>query len=132
MCDRESIACKRPAAVDEPLGRRLFLSTAAGAAVALLISRPVRADAPAGAPRERSLSFFNTHTGESVSAVYWADGTYRDEGLAALSRALRDHRTGGVHEIDPRLFDLLHALRGDLHARAPFHVISCYRSPATN
>src|SRR5229473_5396497 len=74
--------------------------------------------------RERALSFFNTHTGESVSAVYWADGVYRDEGLGALNRVLRDHRTGAVHAIDTRLLDLLHTLRGDLGARAPFHVIS--------
>lgn len=123
----------RNPAVPDPSSRRAFLSAAAGAAASLLIGRSARADAPAGAVRaERSLSFFNTHTGESVSAVYWADGAYRDEGLTTLSRVLRDHRTGGVHEIDPRLFDLLHALRGDLRARAPFHVISCYRSPATN
>jgi uncharacterized protein YcbK (DUF882 family) len=125
MSDRDPV-------VTDPTGRRLFLSTAAGAAVALLAGRPSAADAPYSAGRERSLSFLNTHTGESVSAVYWADGAYRDEGLTALDRVLRDHRTGAIHAIDTRLFDLLHALRGDLRTRSPYHVISCYRSPATN
>ena len=122
----------RDRARPDPSGRRLFLSAAAGAAVSLLVGRPSAADAPYTAVRERSLSFFNTHTGESVSNVYWADGAYREEALAAFQRVLRDHRTGGLHAIDTRLFDLLHALRGDLGTRAPFHVISCYRSPATN
>ena len=122
----------RDSAVPEPPGRRLFLSAAAGAAVSLLVGRPSAADAPFTARRERALSFFNTHTGESVSAVYWADGVYREEALATFNRVLRDHRTGGLHAVDTRLLDLLHALRGDLGTRAPFHVISCYRSPATN
>jgi len=119
--------------VHDPSSRRRFLAAAGTAAAALLLPRPSAADAPyTAAARDRSLSFFNTHTGESLTAVYWADGAYREEGLAALSRVLRDHRTGGVHAIDPRLFDLLHALRADLGTRSPFHVISCYRSPATN
>lgn len=114
--------------------RRRFLSTAAGAAAALLAGhRTGWTDAPAPASAgERALSFFNTHTGENVTAVYWCDGAYRSEALAQLNRVLRDHRTGAVRDIDCRLFDLLHTLRADLGTRAPFHVISCYRSPRTN
>jgi uncharacterized protein YcbK (DUF882 family) len=117
-----------------PLARRRFLTTAAGAAAALLAGhRPGWTDAPApSGAGERALAFVNTHTGESLSTVYWSDGAYRAEALARLNRLLRDHRTGGVTEVDRRLFDLLHALRADLGTRAPFHVISCYRSPKTN
>ncbi|PYQ49160.1 MAG: Twin-arginine translocation pathway signal [Acidobacteria bacterium] len=122
----------RDRSVPDPSGRRLFLTAAAGAAASLLVGRPSAADAPFTARRERSLSFFNTHTGESVSAVYWADGSYREEALTAFNRVLRDHRTGGLHAVDTRLLDLLHTLRGDLGTHSPFHVISCYRSPATN
>ena len=114
--------------------RRRFLTTAAGAAAALLAGHRngwTDAPAPSGA-RERALSFFNTHTGESVNAVYWCDGAYRPEELSKLYRVLRDHRTGGVRDIDCRLFDLLHTLRTDLGTSKPFHVISCYRSPKTN
>jgi len=64
--------------------------------------------------------------------MYWADGEYRPEGLAAINRVLRDHRTGGIKPIDCRLLDVLHLLRKDLGTTAPFHVISCYRSPNTN
>jgi uncharacterized protein YcbK (DUF882 family) len=113
-------------------GRRRFLTVAAGAAAIVLgRGRAGWADAPAASGR-RSLSFFNTHTGESVSAVYWADGEYRAEGLAAIDRVLRDHRTGAVRPIDRRLLDVLYALRRDIGTSAPFHVISCYRSPQSN
>src|SRR2546423_14571481 len=79
------IAPARP----EPPGRRVFPSAAAAAATSLLLGRRAAADAPFAARRERALSFFNTHTGETVSAVYWADGVYRDEALGALNRVLR-------------------------------------------
>jgi uncharacterized protein YcbK (DUF882 family) len=45
---------------------------------------------------------------------------------------LRDHRTGEVKAIDPDLLHLLYALKRKLHTRQAFHVISGYRSPATN
>src|SRR5438876_8515451 len=122
----------RDRSVPDPSGRRLFLTAAAGAAASLLVGRPSAADAPFTARRERSLSLFNTHTGESVSAVYWADGEYRAEGLAQIDRVLRDHRTGAVRPIDRRLLDVLHALRRDIGTSAPYHVISCYRSPQSN
>jgi uncharacterized protein YcbK (DUF882 family) len=115
-----------------PSRRRQFLTTAAGAAALLLLrGRSGWADAPATNGR-RALAFLNTHTGESVSAVYWADGDYRAEGLAAIDRVLRDHRTGAIRPIDRRLLDMLHALRRDIGTSAPFNVISCYRSPRSN
>jgi uncharacterized protein YcbK (DUF882 family) len=64
--------------------------------------------------------------------VYWSDGAYVPEALAAINRVLRDHRTGEVITIDRHLLDVLHGLRADLGTAAPFHVISCYRSPKTN
>ena len=113
-------------------GRRRFLSLAGLAGASLLVGgRSAFADAmPAG---RRTLSFVNTHTAERVTeAVYWADGRYVADGLAAIDRVLRDHRTGEVITIDRGLLDVLHALRLDLGTRKPFHVISCYRSPKTN
>ena len=117
-----------------PFGRRQFLTTAAAVAASLLVrGRAGWADAPATITSgRRALSFLNTHTGESVSTVYWADGEYRADGLAAIDRVLRDHRTGAVRPIDRRLLDVLHALRRDIGTSAPFNVISCYRSPQSN
>jgi len=88
-----------------------------------------RASAPS---RDRVLGFYNTHTGERIRATYWADGSYVASELAAVDRLLRDHRSGDVTVIDRRLFDMLYALQVASEARGDFHVISGYRSPATN
>ena len=45
---------------------------------------------------------------------------------------LRDFRNGATHAIDPGLLDQLNALAAATATRAPFQVISGYRSPATN
>ncbi len=81
---------------------------------------------------ERSLSFYNTHTGESLTATYWCQGSYIPQALAEINHVLRDHRTGEVKNIDPDLLDLLHTLHGRLKSSEPFHLISGYRSPKTN
>jgi len=52
--------------------------------------------------------------------------------LREVARVLRDHRTGIEGAIDPKLLDLLHALRAVLGTSRAFQVISGYRSPATN
>ena len=81
---------------------------------------------------ERALSLSNTHTGERVCAVYWADGSYLDAGLDSINNVLRDHRTGAVCGMDTGLLDLLFVLHSTLGGREAFQVISGYRSPATN
>jgi uncharacterized protein YcbK (DUF882 family) len=109
------------------LSRRALLGWAACSAAAWALPRAASAD-----ESERALAFVHTHTGESGRVVYWADGDYVPEGLGALKRLLRDHYSDEEHAIDPRLLDLLHRLHGVVDAREPFHVISGYRSPATN
>src|SRR5258708_685366 len=80
----------------------------------------------------RRLSFVNLHTDESLDVIYWADGSYEPGALRQIDHFLRDFRSGDVHRIDPQLLDLLVQLRARLHTTAPIHVISGYRSPATN
>ena len=43
---------------------------------------------------ETHLKILNLHTGESLSAVIWADGAPVPEELARVNRVMRDHRTG--------------------------------------
>ena len=81
---------------------------------------------------ERSLSFYNLHTSESLKTTYWQRGEYLRPSLTDINRVLRDHRTNEKHEIDPRLLDLLCDLRLRLDTREPLQIISGYRSPATN
>lgn len=81
---------------------------------------------------ERSLSLYNIHTGESLEAVYWANGRYLSEPLAEINHILRDHRTGKKQSFDTRLLDLLYSIRTKLEVQQPFYIISGYRSPKTN
>ena len=109
------------------LGRRTFLGGATGLALATM---PVAALARTGSAR--TLDFHNLHTGENVSATYWADGSYVDGALADIDKVLRDFRTGEVQPIDRSLLDLLHDLRDAAGSGDTFHVITGYRSPKTN
>lgn len=111
-----------------PLTRRRFLGWAAGAAAAALVPLPALADTG----WMRRISFYNTHTGERLSCVYWADGYYLPGALRDINFILRDHRNNEIKEMDPKLLDLLSALRKKLECNKPFDVISGYRSPQTN
>jgi len=83
--------------------------------------------------RERKLSFYSPRTGETVRAVYWAPRTgYIGESLKEVSWALRDHRNDQYKLFDPKLLDQLYALQRLMDPRQPMHIISGYRSPATN
>lgn len=74
----------------------------------------------------------NLHTGETLDAVYWETGRYVPDALASAMRVMRDWRNGDEHPIEPRLFDVLHAIQSTLGANRPVQLISGYRSPATN
>jgi uncharacterized protein YcbK (DUF882 family) len=109
------------------IDRRRALALGGGALLACAVPATARAAVPI-----RRASFLSTHTGESLSVVYAENGVVVQDALRAVNRVLRDHRTGEVHAIDVRLLDLLDDLRRRLDASQPFHVISGYRSPATN
>ncbi|MCE3240703.1 MAG: hypothetical protein K0Q83_1210 [Deltaproteobacteria bacterium] len=76
--------------------------------------------------------FYNTHTGEKLKSIYWAEGNYVDGSLRQISYILRDPRSDEVHDIDTRLLDLLFSVRKEIETNEPFHVISGYRSARTN
>ncbi len=80
----------------------------------------------------RELSFYHTHTGKRLSTVYWRDGEYVPSALQAINRFLADFRSGETADIDPLLLDLIYDLRLGLGSEGSYHVISAYRSPATN
>jgi uncharacterized protein YcbK (DUF882 family) len=109
--------------------RRKLLRTGLGLAGSLAAGPA--ALALAAAPTRR-LSFDNLHTGEKLDVAYFENGAYVADALAQVNHVLRDFRTGDVHEIEPRLLDLLTALSASLESRASFGVISGYRSPQTN
>jgi uncharacterized protein YcbK (DUF882 family) len=80
----------------------------------------------------RKLAFYNTHTNERLHICYRRNGKYDIEALSKINYILRDHRSGDVKAIDVQLLELLHTIALITNLQAPFHVISGYRSPATN
>ncbi len=114
--------------------RRNFLKVGfCAAAAGLIMPLPTLAQVSAATVPERSLSLYNTHTGETLhQAVYWVDGHYVSETLDEINYLLRDHRANQVAQIDPSLFDMLHAIHSRMETSKPFHIISGYRSPVTN
>lgn len=111
--------------------RRRFLGFAMAGCASLAVAKPALAISyPSMAARK--LRLYNVHTAESLTAVYWRDGTYIPEGLARISYHLRDFRTGGVKPIDPMLLNTLHQLTNSIEYTGVINVISGYRTPATN
>jgi uncharacterized protein YcbK (DUF882 family) len=111
------------------IDRRAALRLGLGALFLFLPSASMAATITGG---KRSISLANLHTGENLKSTYWANGHYIPEALAEIDQNLRDFRTGDVHPIDPQLVDLLYDLKLKMRSKAPFEVISGYRSPATN
>ncbi|HHJ35068.1 MAG TPA: DUF882 domain-containing protein [Gammaproteobacteria bacterium] len=115
--------------------RRRFLQFGAAATTTLLLPKAfasVRLPEDIPTAPERKLSLINLHTGESLTATYWAEGQYQSSELAAIDYLLRDHRTGDIHTMDSNLLELLNRLHDKVDTKKPFQVISGFRSAKTN
>lgn len=120
---------EQPLPANPDLNRRRFMRWGIAAATAAL---PVPAWATSLGTAKRRLSFVNLHTDETLTALYWANGSYQSGAVQDINHLLRDFRTGDVHPIDLRLLDLLYTLQHKMRSQSPFQVISGYRSPTTN
>lgn len=118
------------------LQRRRLLQFGLGAVLGAGLSTGLGAplvwaeETAAGAPR--TLVMHNLHTGEKLEALYWDKGAYVPDALEAVNKLMRDHRTGELHPIDPKLLDLLVTLHGRTEATACYELICGYRAPETN
>lgn len=110
--------------------RRSFLKTSAVLATALSV--PAVARAAAAAPHERVLRLYNTHTGESLKSVFWAEGDFIPDALTDINKLLRDHRNNTIATMDPQLLLLLDRVSAKFGGSDVLHVISGYRSPESN
>lgn len=84
---------------------------------------------------DRYVSFYNQHTGESFEGLYRYGDQYIGASLHEINRIMRDFRTNEVHEIDPRLVDVMFNVQQGIFkkgGRGAYEVISGYRSPKTN
>lgn len=111
------------------IDRRQFLKLSMGLAASVIAPAAFATVAPAS---ERILRFHNLHTGEDLKATFWADGDYIAEELAEINKVLRDHRSGEIAAIDPKLLEQLYALQHNVGSSGKFEIISGYRSPNTN
>jgi uncharacterized protein YcbK (DUF882 family) len=80
----------------------------------------------------RSLKLYFIHTKERAEIVYKRNGRYDQAGLKQINRFLRDWRKNEPANMDPRLLDLVWEVYRSVGARDHIHVVSAYRSPATN
>ena len=109
--------------------RRTFLKISASAALATLVPHAAIA---LGRSEHRTLSFYNIHTGESLTTCYRVNGKLINRAVRRISHIMRDHRTGEIKPVDPALLDLLHRIVKEIHPPSPISIISGYRSPQTN
>ena len=88
--------------------------------------------AASGQAAERVLKLYNTHTKEHLTVVYKKNGRYSQAGLKKLNYFLRDWRRNQPIKMDPQLFDIVWTAYKEVGATKPIHVVSGFRSPATN
>ena len=101
-------------------------------ALAVAFVFAVIAGSSEAAAEDRALKLFFTHTGERATIVFKRNGRYDQRGLAQINRFLRDWRRNEPAKMDPRLLDLVWEVYRKSGAKETIHVVSAYRSPATN
>ncbi|MBO9428391.1 YcbK family protein [Sulfitobacter sp. R18_1] len=110
--------------------RRGFIK--GGAAVAMAAAFPAVAQAHASSGT-RALKIYNVNNRESIHATFVRDGKYDQEGIRQLNHFMRDWRNNQVHNIDLDVFEILYGIQTHLGVQeSGLHLISGYRSPATN
>jgi len=114
------------------VSRRTFLKAGVLGLGGCLFPKVLMAAVKLQYPPERSLSLYNLHTGETLKTAYWFKGEYIPEALSQINHILRDFRTEEIKPIDTNLLDLLHTLHASTESNEMLHIISGYRSPATN
>lgn len=108
---------------------RTLLATAVVSG-SMVVAAPVnKADAAAG---DRALTLYNMHTKESATIVFKRGNRFDAGGVKKLNNFLRDWRRNEPTKMDPQLFDLIWSVYQQSGSRQPIHVVSGYRSPATN
>ena len=88
--------------------------------------------APAARAETRTLKLYFIHTKEKAEITFKRNGRYDQAGLKKINTFLRDWRRNEPTKMDPRLLDAVWEAYRSVGARDYIHVVSAYRSPATN
>ena len=108
------------------------LSLLAGVAALVFVAVYGAPRLTAGLPQTRTISLYNIHTKETITVEYKKDGKYVPAAMEKINWILRDWRKNEATQMDPALIDLLWEIHTELGSEEPIHIISGYRSRATN
>jgi len=100
--------------------------------IACSLVSPGMAPPVEAAGQTRTLKIYFIHTKEKASITFKRNGRYDKKGLQQVNRLLRDWRRNEPTNMDPRLLDLVWEVYQKSGSRDYIHVVSAYRSPATN
>ncbi|MBU1316704.1 MAG: DUF882 domain-containing protein [Alphaproteobacteria bacterium] len=110
-----------------------FVKGAVSCAAAACLALPLLfASSSSAAAETRSLKLYFVHTKERAEIVFKRNGRFDSRGLQQINMLLRDWRRNEPTKMDPRLFDLVWEVYRRSGAKDYIHVVSAYRSPATN
>ena len=112
-------------------GNRFVLSTAC-LATFLTAFTPAHTQNAVANGDTRTISLYHTHSQESITATFRVNGSYDYAALEKLNYFLRDWRNNDTIKMDPRLFDVVWETYRESGSREAIHIVSAYRSPATN
>ncbi|MBB4186020.1 DUF882 domain-containing protein [Sinorhizobium terangae] len=104
----------------------------ASIALASSLVTPGMAPPVEAAGQTRTLKLYFIHTKEKAQITFKRNGRYDSRGLQEINRFLRDWRRNEPTRMDPRLLDLVWEVYQRSGSRDYIHVVSAYRSPATN
>jgi len=112
------------------------LSIGLGLGLALSLLATTIVPLPGGQAQSRepdkTLRLFFGHTGEKGEFTFKRNGAYDRSELKRLNHFLRDWRKDEDAHMDPHLLDLVWAIYQKTGSKDYIHVVSAYRSPATN
>ena len=86
----------------------------------------------ANSARDRTISFYNIHSHETLTVQYMKDGKHLAPAMEQINWILRDWRLDEKTTMDPELVDLAWEIHNELGSTEPIHIISGYRSRTTN
>ena len=94
------------------------------------LSRPMDVVSQSGG--KRRLRLVRAHDKAVLSVIFHAGGQYQTGALREIDDFMRDRHSGKKHRIDRNLIELLHVLDQSVGAAGPMHLVSGYRTKATN
>lgn len=82
--------------------------------------------------KKRTLSLFHVRAQKELDLTYAMGNSYNPKALVKVNSFLRDYQTGQIHQIDPKLLDILWVVQQEMGCKGPYKIVSAFRSPQTN